>query len=248
MLSVDEQEEVREQAYMGVPSNFKNVCFIRPLLVEEIIKMGRLKYQKYLGLLLLDEIEIAKIVKEKTKQEPKLSEIKVLEFLLQSAQQDDIFLLELQNAFSTFITEEVLLLPKINAIVVGPYEERRLITNDNFKEFQEILRIQNRKSVPEPPPENESAVAREFRLKREYRESVKRKQKAKDGNGQSFITLLEIAEVFGIDAKNKTLYALYELITRFQLKEKWDQDIAMLCAGADPQKIKTKYWGENSKE
>jgi hypothetical protein len=29
------------------------------------------------------------------------------------------------------------------------------------------------------------------------------------------------------------------------MKEKWEQDIQMICAGADSKKIKTKYWGES---
>jgi hypothetical protein len=37
--------------------------------------------------------------------------------------------------FATFITEEVLLLPKINSVLVGPKAERRLITPENFKDF-----------------------------------------------------------------------------------------------------------------
>lgn len=69
-----------------------------------------------------------------------------------------------------------MLLPKINAIVVGPPQEKRLITNENFADLQEILCIQNARPVKEPPPENESAIAREFRLKREMRDAVKKKQ------------------------------------------------------------------------
>jgi hypothetical protein len=61
-----------------------------------------------------------------------------LEYLLQSAANDDMFLLELKDAFSTFIKEEVLLLPKINSVLVGgaaAVEEKRLITPKNFKDF-----------------------------------------------------------------------------------------------------------------
>jgi hypothetical protein len=60
-------------------------------------------------------------------------------------------------------------------VVVGPPEDKRWITEENFGDFQMILRIQNRKEVPEPPPENESSLARKMRLLREKREAVKRK-------------------------------------------------------------------------
>lgn len=59
------------------------------------------------------------------------------------------------------------MLPSINAIVIGNPKDKRLITNDNFSDFQTILRIQNRRKVPEPPPENESAFAKRMRLMKE---------------------------------------------------------------------------------
>lgn len=248
MLSRNQLDVIEEQAFVGAPSQLPGVCKVRPLTLLEIITMGTNIYNSRLGLLLLTEVDIAKIIKDKTGQEPNIEEIQTLPYLLQSAAHDDMFLLELQTAFSTFITEEILLLPKINAVVIGNPKEKRLLTTDNFSVFQDILRIQNKREVKEPPPENESAIARKFRLKREMRDAAKRKQQAKKGEGQSLVELLEIAETFGIDYQNKTLFAFYNLIQRHQAKEKWDQDIQMLCAGADSKKLKTKYWGESLKE
>ena len=84
-----------------------------------------------------------------------------------------------------------------------------------------------------------------MRLAAERRDAVKRKQQQKQGGAQDLADLMEIAEVFGIDYKNKSIYAFYGLIQRHQLREKWTQDIQMLCAGADSKKIKAKYWGSN---
>lgn len=248
MLSPNEIETIKEQAYVGAPSILNKICRIVPMTMYDIIAMGANNYNAKLGLLLLTEVDISKIIKEKTGQEPKIEDIYPLTYLLQSAAHDDMFLLELQSAFSTFIKEEILLLPKINSVLVGSLEEKRLITNENFADFQDILRIQNRKEIKEAPPENESAIARKFRLKREARDAAKRKQQAKNGEEQSLVELLEIAETFGIDYTHKTLYAFYGLIQRHQAREKWNQDIQMLCAGADSKKLKTKYWGESLKE
>lgn len=248
MLSPDIIEVIKEQSYAGAPSSFLNICKIFPLTIFEIIEMGTNIYNTRLGLLLLTEVDIAKIIKEKTGQEPEIEKIQPLSYLLQNAAHDDTFLLELQSCFSTFIKEEVLLLPKINSVLVGDIKSKRLITDQNFGEFQDILRIQNRKKIKEAPPENESAIARKFRLKREARDAAKRKQQEKKGDGQSLVELLEIAETFGIDYNNKTVYAFYGLIQRHQAREKWNQDIQMLCAGADSKKLKTKYWGESLDE
>lgn len=243
MLSANEIKVIKEQAYAGFPSRLGNVCDVYPGMMRDLLKMGRNIYDKRLGILLLTDSEAQDFFKQKTNQEINIT---AFDYLLQSASVNDTFFLELTEAFSTFIKEEILLLPKINAVLVGPMAERRLITKNNFEDFQNILRLQNRRTVPEPPPENESAIARKMRLKREQREAVKRKQQQSQGSGQDLADLLEIAEVFGINYLDKSIYAFYGLIQRHQRREKWNQDLQMLCAGADPQKVKTEYWGENS--
>lgn len=242
------RELIEEQAFLGAAAELKNVCKVQPLTISEIISMGTDKYYQYLGLLLLDEVTIQKMIKEQSQQEIPLEDIKPLQYLLQNAEMNDQFLLELMTAFSIFIKEEILLLPKINSIVVGNPKNKRLITMDNFVDFQFILRVQNNREVPELPPENESEIAKKFRLKREARDAAKKKQQQKNGSSTSFVDLLVVGEVFGIDVNNKTLFAFYKLLERYQAREKWDNDIQMLCAGADSQKIKTKYWGGNLKD
>lgn len=236
---------IKEQAYAGYPSRLPGVCYVHPVLVGEMLKMGSNVYSSRLGMLLLTSDEIRKIMEEKGIKVNKNTDLSPLPFLLKSAQANDSFYLELQAAFATFIKEEITLLPKINSVLIGPMTEKRLITEKNFIDFQTILNLQNRKKVPVPPPENESPFARKMRLAAEQRDAVKRKQQQKKGGAQDLADLMEIAEVFGIDYKNKSIYAFYGLIQRHQLREKWTQDIQMLCAGADSKKIKAKYWGAN---
>lgn len=246
MLSANQINDIKLQAFAGKPSILPGVCKIYPLTCGQIVEIGDTIYRGRLGTLLLTETEIAKIIKDKTGEDKPLEDIDPLSYILQSADLDDSFFLELKIAFATFIKEDIMFLPELNSILIGPKTERRLITSKNFRDFQDILRIQNKKSVKEPPPENESPGERKMRLLAERRDEVKRKQAEKAGEGQTFQDLLEIASVFGIDYKNETILALYNLINRHQLKEKWDQDIQMLCAGADSSKIKTQYWGESS--
>ena len=87
-------------------------------------------------MLLLDEIEIAKIIKEKIGEEVPLEEIEPLSYLLMSADNNDSFSLELQEAFTTFLKEDILFLPKLNSIIVGKdFKQKRLITPKNFRDF-----------------------------------------------------------------------------------------------------------------
>ena len=245
MLSANQIKDIKAQAFMNKPSELPGVCKIYPKTMSEIVELGEIEYNRRLETLLLTEVKIGELLKEKTGEEVPLEEIDVLSYLLESADRSDMFSLELQTMFSTFIKEDILFLPKINSVLIGNPSQRRLITPKNFRDFQDILRIQNRRDIEEPPPENESFGQRKMRLLREKVAAVKKKQAQKKGDGQTLEELLEIATVFGIDTNNCTLYAFYSLLRMYQAKEKWDQDIQMLCAGASSEKIKTKYWGES---
>lgn len=246
MLSPEQVEEIKAQAFAGVPTEFEGICKIYPLTMSEILEIGYTRYVGNLGLLLLDENRISDIVKEKTGQQLLVEQINPLTYLLMSAQHNDSFLLDLQNILSTFIKEDVLLLPSINAIVVGNPEEQRLITPVNFPIFQDILRIQNRYEVKEGPPKDETPAERKMRLLREKVAETKKKQAMKNTDGTTPLSvLLEIAEVYGINWRERTLYAFHGLVRRHQAKEKWDEDLRMICAGADASKIQTTYWGDD---
>lgn len=243
MLSANKIEEIKEQAYCNKPSTFGQIGKVYPYTMNEIIEMGSTKYNGLLGILLLSENDIMRIIKEKTGEEPSPEDVPTpLDYLIHSAALDDMFLLELQLAFSTFFKEEVLILPKLNAVLVGDPAEKRLITFKNFSDFQDILRIQNRRQIKEPPPANETPGQRKMRLLREKVAEAKKKKK-EETESSSLADMLEIAETFGIDL-NKSLYAFYGLLRRNQMREKWNQDLQMICAGADSKSMKTKYWGE----
>lgn len=245
MLSANQMKDIRCQAFLNKPSELPGVCLVYPQTMSTIIEMGETKYNSQLGTLLLTEIDIADMLKKKTGENIPLEEIDPLAYLLLSADQSETFSLELHSMFSTFIKEDILFLPKMNSVLIGSPSERRLINSKNFRDFQDILRLQNRKEIEEPPPENETAWERKVRLDHKRVAEIKKKQAQKKGDGQTLEELLEIAAVFGIDTDKCTLYAFYSLLRRYQAKEKWEQDLQMLCAGADSKNIKTKYWGES---
>ena len=246
MLLANQIEDIKAQAYMGCGSPLLEVCKIYPLTIKEIIELGYSTYKTYLSTLLLDEVAISQHIKEKTGEDISPEKIDPLTYLLSSAEQNDSFLLEVQSMFSTFIKEDVLLLPEISSVVIGDPLQRRIINSQNFKVFQEILRIQNGQKIKPPPPPNETPGERKMRLLREKVEALKAKKNESDSEGMPFSVFLEIADVFGINLEKCTVYAFYKLVARHQAREKWNQDIQMLCAGAEADKLKTKYWGDAS--
>lgn len=249
MLSLNQIEDIKLQAFNGSPSKLSGVCNVYPLLMGEILEMGYSKYGHFLGTLLLTPSEIREQIRKKIgKDADQIPEFDTLTYLLMSANQNDMFFLELQEMFTTFIKEDIILLPKISSVLVGSPEEKRLINSENFIDFQNILRIQNKKEFVKPPPENETPWERKKRLNAEKVAAAKKRQAEKSGGNDSLESMLEVAEVFGIDYKHKSLYAFYGLLPRYRMHEKWILDMQMICAGADSEKLKTKYWGDSSKE
>jgi hypothetical protein len=239
--------------FFGAAINF-NEIWIYPLHLNEIIAMGQNAYDEYLSYLAVDIREVQKELKKKGVSEEDMPG-SAFEYIMLQAQislnfvgDNGTFLMKLQKAFSTFIREKVHFSFDTQEIIVGEdLNNRRVLNKDNFEDFQNILRAQNKLPVPEPIPENESAMARKFRLRREQLAEVKRKQALKNGESVSLLDSISTLICFDVGVNfqnvgNLTIYQFKELLARAQTKYKYDLDIRMIAAGADPKKIKPKHW------
>ena len=93
-----------------------------------------------------------------------------------SCELDSEFLLEFKNAFLTFIREEGYNFDSFLSDCYWFSLDKRIIDNNNFSDFQNIVRLQNKIPGVAKIPENESERAKHFREKRELRDAIKRKQ------------------------------------------------------------------------
>ena len=239
--------DIQCKAFLNFPYAFSTICIIYPLTMGEIIgSIGQLNYSSYITLLTLDEFDIAQKAKSKgINIDP--TEINAFNYIIDSAKNNYTFLLEVKNAFRTFIREEIMILFDEYTIVIGDAKDKRLITSQNFGEFQNILRVQNKKKVKEDPPPDESPIRRKFRLKAEYRDAVKRSQKSSDPNAPDFLALMSSLCCYkdGItpeDLKKFSFFAFKEQFERHQLREKYSIDVKSILAGADSKKVKPEPW------
>ena len=247
------ESDIRSQAYLSVPVIFQDyICLIYPLSILEVIKLGQEKFQYYLNLLTLSEYEVQNIMKEKG-QELDI-EMTPLKYLLRSAAFNEMFLLDVKQAFFTFIREKVTFLFEENKILIGSdASEKRFISEENFNEFQNILRIQNHLQIKEKPPEDETEMAKKFRLKREMVEAVKKKINSNTEESPDLDDLISSLCAYGIgitpfNVGNLSIYAFYDLFERRSYKDSYELDIKSLLAGADSKKIKPKYWVRKMKK
>ena len=242
MFTIDEGK-----LFFGAAINYNDICWVYPLQIKDIMGIGQDNYNQYLSILCADIREIQRLLKKEGVPDEDLFS-NVFDYLMLQSMCDRTFFVKLNEAFSTFIREEVHFLFEQQEILIGSdMDRRRILTKENFNDFQNILRAQNALPVPEPIPENESPMARKFRLRKEQVAEAKRKQAQRNGEAislfDSISTLMTLNPGVTFDnIKNLTIYQFKDLLARAQAKYKYDLDIRMIAAGADPKKIKPKHW------
>lgn len=249
----------KEELFLGAPYKLGNICKIYQLTLREIMlddnAIGFDKYSYYINLLTLDTTDIKDIFEKKglNIKELGFDDITAFKYLLLSAENDNNFFLDLKTALSTFIKEEIMISPKSNMIIVGNPKERRFILEKDFDELANAIRAFNNMRIKQPPPENETAFQKKFRLKREQRDKVKEKQNKNEDN-VSFVDVMSSictmnVGITALTLPNYTIYQIKNLLERSLANEKYHTELDMLIAGADSKKIKAEHYMRNlSKE
>lgn len=175
------------------------------------------------------------------------------EYLLNTAYNDPNLRQYIKDAFYLFIHEDVTFLYEQKQIVIGDIkdvksiDELRILKEEDYFEFQNLVRDSIGKKRVEPPNPNEDPRVKAIKAKARYRDKIK----AKKGQGISFQTTLSSICCMGIGITPLNIgelsYAIIPvLIETYQAKEKYQLDTDCLLAGADAKKIKPKYWIRNS--
>ena len=249
----------KEAFFLGAPVQFKPGIKVYPPTVKEVA--ANELYGIYGRLLTYSQEEVEDEFVESQK------EIQTyptpLEFLLANCYHNKDYELKCKEAFMFFIHEEVAFLYKQKLIVVGKLEEVLknantiddliMIKEEEFFDFQNLIRECIGKKSVEPPNPNEHPKIKEMKRKARYRDKIKAKNAAKSKDGVSlFTTLVSICCMgLGITPLNigeMSYVAVESILRKYQEKEKYDLDIKSLLAGADSKKIKPQYWIRNFEE
>ena len=159
----------------------------------------------------------------------------------------------LAQAFEFFIHEPVTFLIDQKLILIGNLEEElskvkeitdlRFLTEENYFDFQNLVRQACGNSPVEKPIKDEDPRIKKMKAKARYRDKIKAKQE----DAIDFPTTLAAICCMGIgitplNIGEISLCALTTLTRYYQEKEKYTIDIKSILAGADSKKIKPKYW------
>ena len=231
----------------GYPVEFKNLCMVYPPKVRDTFNN---KFHMYAQILTISQEEIEDEYVEKKMDISQL--LTPFEYLLNAAYNDPEFKKYIEDAFLFFIHEPITFLFEQKEIVIGEIseitklEDLRLLTEEDYFDFQNLIRQSLGRDIVEPPNPNEDPRVKAIKAKARYRDKIK----AKQGKGITFKTTLTSICCMGIGITPLNIgelsYAIIPVILNtYQAKEKYSIDIDSLLAGADAKKVNPEYWIRN---
>ena len=122
----------------GSPVLLDDICAVYPATLGEIVDEGYDNFQKYLSIL-ISEKPIPK-ASDDPELKQLLNSLTDFQYLLMMASIDDEAISLLKRAFYFFTHEEVIFSLDPAQIIIGPIEEKHLLTEEKFYDLQRLLR------------------------------------------------------------------------------------------------------------
>lgn len=238
--------------FLGYPNQYENICKVYPPKIKDIL--NEKNYPVYKKLLLSSQEDIED---EYTEMELPLEDVPTpLGYLFVMSATDTRIKQIILDAFQFFIKEPVTMLPDQQMIVIGDLtetlksiksvEELRILKEDNYFKFQQMLRRAIGQKEIEPYDPNLHPKVKYFKAKARLRDKVK--ATSKDaltlGSTLAAICCMDL-NLNPLNIGELSQAAVSVLIRYYQEKQKYDIDIRSLLAGADSKKVKPQNWIRN---
>ncbi len=240
--------------FMGRPQRFKEICSIYPPTVNEVVDNDM--YALYYKLLTISSYDLME--EYVSKNEPIPNDLLTpFEYLLNLSYNSAEMMLLVRQAIQFFTHENCYLLPDQKCIIfvdlesneaenIKSIEDLRMIKEEDFFSFQNLIRESVGDETEKPVDPNENPRVARMKAKARYRDKIKAK-KSKGLNLGSFLASICCMNL-GINPLNigELSYAAVTTLTRYyQNKEEYELDIRSLLAGADSKKIHPNHWMRN---
>lgn len=236
----------------GLPVIFEDICTISSPRLHDIAVEGLDNFYQY--------ISATQITKPDKIEDPEvkqlLSPLSDFEYLLLLTQMDKGDNKLIRNALEFFTKEKVTFITNPPSIVFGPMTEKRILTKENFYNFQEEIKLAC--AMRDPREETieflDSDTPRVRALKekmlkgRRERAEAKRRQRKKDGESELELSDLIASLAIGNNAYNLiniwdlSYYAFQDQFKRMSWHEEFDINTRASLAGAKLDKNKLSHW------
>ena len=236
----------------GAPILLEDICAIYPATLREIVEEGYDNFQKYLGIITADK----PVIKDGDDSEFKqlLKELTDFQYLLMMTAIDIEVNATLKAAFRFFTHSEVVFSLDPAQIIIGPVEEKHILTEDKFYDLQQIIKrmyfieVEGEEIIISA---NDSPAVRELKMKmRENRDKVRRakaKQAAREKSDLKFSDLIGSMTInnCGLNMNNIwniTYYAFHDQLKRMGWRDQFNINNQAALAGAKLKKDQLKHW------
>ena len=238
---------INKNFFIGLPTDFQGICSIYPPKIKDIVENK--KFSQYHSMLTLAQEDIEDQFNEHGFEIDEMPS--PLEFLLGNAYVSKEFEVLAREAFEFFIKEPVTFLYDKKIVLIGEVEhillkakkveDLRLITAENFFDFQNLVRIAVGDKPAELPNPDEDPRIKRIKAKARYRDKIK----AKQGLGISLEVSMAAICCMGIGINPLNIgelsySSLKILMDYYQAKEHFETDVRSIMAGA--KNVKPKYW------
>lgn len=235
----------------GAPILFYDICAIYSPKLGQIVSEGYDNFQIYLSLLTAEK---PAPTGKNEEMEQLLEKITDFQYFLLMTSMDAPTNLLAKKAFRFFIHEDINFSLEPAQIVVGPVEEKHIMDESKFIEFQRILRkmcfMDRDADEIIINPDDSPAVKRlkmQMKANREKVRRAKAKKAERDKSGLKFSDLLGSITInnCGLNMANIwdiTYYAFQDQITRMGWRDQFDLNNRAAMAGAKIKKEQLKHW------
>lgn len=232
-----------EEAFIGYPINFKDICLIYPPLNKDIIGFGYSKFMTLTSLITQTQADIDDMAAQADAPKDQPVPTPFQQLFIQSITFPPMKT-HILSILKFYTHMDATLLVDSESIVFGDVTEKRQLQEKDFFDFQNAIRMAIGGKPEEKPAENENAKIRRFKALQRERDRIKAKQNK--GGPQEYITLLTSICCMGVgvgptNVGEITYAATRSLIDRYTEKDAYETRIASMLAGAKPDK-KMEHW------
>ena len=230
-----------------------DICAVYPAKMGEIVDLGYDKFQQYLGVLTSGK----PVVKKKGDKEfaKLLDQLTDFQYLLLLCTMDKEMNNLVRGAFQFFTHEtEITFSLDPAQIVIGPLEEKHIIDEENYADFQHLLRRmyfleQEGEDIQINKNDNPAIV----RLKKQMLENREKVRRAKAAKAAREKTDMQLSDLIGSMTLNNcnlnmvniwdiTYYAFHDQLKRMGWRDQFDINNRAALAGAKIKKDQLKHW------
>ena len=236
----------------GSPVFLDDICAIYPAKMGEIVDEGYSNFQKYLNVLIAEKPVINK--SDDSELKDLMEQLTDFQYLLMMTAVDPEINQTVKDAFRFFTHENIVFSLDPAQIIIGPIEEKHLLTEEKFYDLQRILKrmyfIEQEGEeiiISKDDPPAVRRLKEQMRRNREKVRKAKAKQAAQEGSDLKFSDLIGSITIdnCGLNMENVwniTYYAFHDQLKRMGWRDQFNINNQAALAGAKLKKNQLKHW------